>query len=949
MPRRSARPRSLTRAPVAPLPQAPARPAPIPPRTHTPLRGRGRECAALQRLVNGALAGRSGVLVLRGEPGVGKTALLEHVRERAVDCRVALAGGSESEMDLAFAGLHQLCGPMLHRLERLPAPQQDALAAAFGMRAGGAPDRLMVGLAVLGLLSDVAAQEPLICLLDKADSLDRESVQALAFAARRLAAESVAIVLAVREPLPELAGLPELVVEGLSDADARALLASVVSGPLDEPVRERVLSETRGNPLALLELTHGLTPAELAGGFGLPDALPVPGRLEESLLRRLERLPGETRRLLLVAAAEPIGESLLLWRAADRLGIGTDAAAPAEAEQLLSIGTRVRFHDPLVRSAIYRAAGPQERRIVHQALADVTDPTIDPDRCAWHRAKAAVVPDEDLAGELERSAGRAQERGGMAAAAAFLEQAATLTPDPECRARRALAGAQAKFAAGAPDATLALLAVAEAGPLDDLQRAQIERLRAQIAFTVARGSDAPARLLRAARRLEPRDIRVARATHLEALATASFLGRLGGDHGLLEAAEAARAAPPAPWPPRAVDLLLDGLTARFTDGYAAAAPTLKRALSAARHLNARDKRDILWTWVTCGTAIEMCDDETLHVLATRELELARDAGVLTELPTALCFRAASQLLAGEFSAAAATIEEGDAITEATGNMPMLDTAILLMAWRGDRARASDMIAASVAEATARGDGRAITTAEFATALLSNGLGRYEAALAAAQKACEHEELAVTCLVAPELIEAAVRCDRHEIAAAALEQLRERTRSSGTEWALGIEARCRALLSEGRQADALYREAIERLGHTRVAVQLARAHLLYGEWLRGERRTREARDQLRIAHEYFESMGAEAFATRAAAELAATGERQRGGTADTPDSLTAKQAQIARLASAGNSNQEIGAKLFLSPRTVEYHLNKVFRKLDISSRGQLEQVLPPDPRELLGAA
>jgi DNA-binding CsgD family transcriptional regulator len=529
----------------------------------------------------------------------------------------------------------------------------------------------------------------------------------------------------------------------------------------------------------------------------------------------------------------------------------------------------------------------------------------------------------------------------VAAAAAFLEQAAALTPDPGRRARRALAGAQAKFTAGAPDATLALLAVAEAGRLDDLQRARIERLRAQIAFTGTRGGDAPARLLRAARRLEPRDVRLARATHLEALATASFRGRLGGDRGLLEAAKAARAAPPTSWPPRAVDLLLDGLAVRFTDGYAAAAPTLKRALSAARREDARDNGDVLSMGETYRAAMEMWDDETLHVLAAREFELARDAGVVAALPIALCLRAASRMLAGDFAAAVAAIEEGHAIREATGNTPMPYTSMMLTAWQGDEARASDMIAGCVADATARGDGRAITSAEYATALLSNGLGRYEAALAAAQNACEHEELGVTCFVTPELIEAAVRCDRHEVAAAALEQLRERTRSSGTEWALGIEARSRALLSEGAQADALYREAIERLGHTRVDVHLARAHLLYGEWLRRERRPLEAREQLRIAHERFESMGAAAFATRAAAELAATGERRRRHPADTLESLTAKQAQIARLARAGNSNGQIGAQLYLSPRTVEYHLNKVFRKLDISSRGQLEQALPAD--------
>jgi DNA-binding CsgD family transcriptional regulator len=932
---------------TAPLPQTPARAAAPPGGAQTPLRGRRGEGAALERLVDGALAGRSGVLVLQGEPGVGKTALLEQVREHAAGCRVAGTRAIESEMELAFAGLHQLCGPMLDQLDRLPVPQQDALAAAFGMRAGGAPDRLMVGLSVLGLLAEAAAQQPLLCLVDEADWLDRESAQALAFAARRLRTDRVAIVFAVREPRPELAGLPELLVEGLPSADARDLLASVVTGPMDEPVRERILAETRGNPRALLELSQG-TPADLAGGFGLPDPVPASARVDERLLPRLERLPAETRRLLLVAAAEPIGEPLLLWRAADHLGIRMDAAAPAEAEQLLSVGARVRFRHPHMRSAIYWAAAAEDRRAVHAALADATDREIDPDRCAWHRAQAATGPDEELAAELERSAGRAQERGGVAAAAAFLAQATALTADPERRAGRALAGAQAKFTAGAPDATLALLAVAEAGPLDDLQRARIARLRAQAAFTITRGSDAPARLLSAAKRLEPRDVRLARATHLEALATASFLGRLGGDRGMLEAAQAAHAAPPAPWPPRAVDLLLDGLALRSTKGYAAAAPTLKRALRAACGEDAREPDGILWMWTTCRAAMELWDDETLHVLATREIELARDTGVLTELPIALSFHAASQLLDGEFAAAAAAIEEGRA-ADLTGNTPLSYASVLVSAWHGDEARTSDLIAASVADAEARGDGRAISAAEFATALLSNGLGRHDAALAAAQNAWEHQELVVTCFLALELVEAAVRCDRREVAAAALEQLREQTGASGTEWALGIEALCGALLSEGRQADALYRAAIEHLGQTRVAVHLARAHLLYGEWLRRERRQREAREQLRLAHERFESMGAEAFATRAATELAATGERRHPRIADTLDSLTAKQAHIARLARAGKSNQQIGAQVFLSPRTVEYHLSMVFRKLNISSRSQLEQALPADPVGMLSAA
>jgi DNA-binding CsgD family transcriptional regulator len=937
-------------AAIAVLPEAPVHPVALAPRAPSPsLRGRHGECATLDRLVDDALAGQSGVLVLRGEAGVGKTELLEHAYRRAAGCRVARAGAIESETELAFAGLHQLCGPMLDRLDQLPLPQRDALAGVFGMRAGGHPDRLIVGLSVLGLLTEVAAEEPLVCLVDEADSLDRESAQALAFAARRLGAEPVAIVLAVRERVPELAGLPELVVEGLRDADARALLASVVNGPLDERVRERILSETRGNPRALLELPRDLSPAALAGGFGLPDTVPLSDGLETRFLRQVESLPAETRRLLLVAAAEPIGEPLLLWRAASRLGIGTDAAAPAEIEQLLHVGARVRFSNPLVRSAVYRAAAPDERRTVHAALAAVTDPEIDPDRRAWHRAKAAVEADEELAAELERSSGRAQERGGVAAAAAFLEQAASLTPDPARRARRALAGAHAKLAAGAPDATLALLAVAEAGPLEHLQQARAERLRAQVAFTLTRGADAHALLLSAAERLARCDVRLARSTYLEAFATASYLGRLGGDDALVEAAEAARTAPPAPWPPRAVDLLLDGLALRFTDGYAAAAPTLKRALRAALREEPGEERDILSTWIRCRVAMELWDDETLHVLAAREIQLAREAGVLSELPIALCFRAASKLLAGEFASAATTLEEARAIPDTAANTPIPYTSILLTAWQGAEPRTSDAIAAAMADAGARGDGRAITAAHFATALHANAGGRHEAALAAAQQACEQEELAATNLVVPELIEAAARCGRHDVAAAALERLSAQARASGTDWALGIEARCRALLSEGRQADELYREAIERLGRTQVAVELVRAHLLYGEFLRRTGRLAEARGELRLAHERFETMGAEAFTARAAGELVATGERRRHRTAGPRDSLTAQQARIARLASAGNSNQEIGAQLFLSPRTVEYHLNKVFRKLNISSRVQLEHALPADAREVLGAA
>jgi len=546
------------------------------------LHDRCEEREALVRLLEGVRGGQSRVLVVSGEPGVGKTALLDSAISSASGFRVIRAVGVESEMELAFAALQQLCAPMLDRLDRLPAPQQDALGVAFGLRAGDAPDRFLVGLAVLSLLAEMAVDRPLVCVVDDAQWLDRASAQALAFVARRLLAESVVLLLATREPGDELEGLPRLVVEGLRNGDARALLGSVVRGPLDERVRERIVAETRGNPLALLELPRGLTLAELAGGFGLLDAPGLSGRIEESFRRRLAGLSAETQRLFLVAAADPVGDPLLVWRAADRLGIGVQAAA--ETEGLLAIGARVTFRHPLVRSSVYRAASPEERQAVHRALADATDPEIDPDRHAWHLAQATPGLDETVASELERSAGRAQARGGLAAAAAFLERASALTLEPSSRARRALAAAQAKHHAGAFDAALRLVGIAESGPLNDLQRAQVELLRGQIAFSLGRGSDAQPLLLKAAKRLEPLDRRLARETYLEALSAVFFPGLLASGESVLETAQAARVAPPPSQPPYASDLLLDGLAVLVTEGYAAGTPMLRSAVESVRSL-----------------------------------------------------------------------------------------------------------------------------------------------------------------------------------------------------------------------------------------------------------------------------------------------------------------------------------------------------------------------------
>ena len=904
--------------------------------------GRRQQCRVLDELLAEVRAGRSRVLLVRGEPGIGKTALLGYAAETAQDFRVARAEGVESEMELPFAALHQLCGPMLSQIGALPGPQRDALGVAFGLWPGSAPDRFLVGLAALGLLSEVATQQPLLCLVDDAQWLDQASARVLAFVARRLDAESVALLFGTRDPAGtgDLTGLPGLTLAGLADADARALLASALPGRLDERVRDRIIAESGGNPLALLELPGAVTTAELAGGFAVLGAEPLSGRIQDSFQQRIAPLPTATRRLLLLAAAEPTGDPALLWRAAGQLCIGTGAAAPAEAEGLLDFGARVTFRHPLIRSAIYRAAPPDERRQVHRALAGATDPQFDPDRRTWHLAQAAPGPDEDVAAELERSAGRAQARGGLAAAAAFMERSAALTLDPAHRAERALTAAQVTAHAGAFDAALRLLDTAEAGPLTELQRARADLLRGQVAFASSQGSDAPLLLLlKAAKRLEPLDVRLARETYLEALSAAVYATRFVTGRGLREAAEAARAAPAAPQPPSAPDLLLDGLALLITEGYAAATPTLKQALKAFSSEGISREEALRWLWLACPTAVRLWDDESWDQLSARQVQLARDAGALGVLPIALNQHAGLYLYQGHFTAAASLIEEAAAITEATGSQLPLYGPVALAAFRGREQQASGLIETSTKDLARRGEGVGPTLLQWATAVLDNGLGRYQDALVAAQRAAEDQyELVFSTWATVELIEAATRSGVPGHAAAALERLSDSARASGTDWALGTEACARAVLSGGQTTERLYREALGRLGRTRLRVPLARAHLLYGEWLRREGRRTDAREQLRTAHEMFATMGAEGFAERAGRELRATGERVRKRTTDPPAELTARETQIARLAGDGLSNPEIAARLFMSPRTVEYHLHKIFAKLAISSRNQLHAAL-----------
>jgi DNA-binding CsgD family transcriptional regulator len=900
------------------------------------LLGRQREVAVLERQLDTARDGHGAVLVVHGDPGVGKTALLQYAAEAAKGFRVVRTAGVEGEIELDYAVLQQLCSPLLRLIEHLPDPQRNALNVAFGRSSGRAPNAFLVGLATLGLLSEAAEQQPLLCLIDDAQWLDSTSAQALTFVARRLLAERIALTIATRDVGSGLAPFPQLRVDPLGRRDARALLESVLAGRIDESVLEQIIAETGGNPLALLELPRGLTPAQLAGGFGLPAAMPLSTGIERSFTRRLAQLPPDARRLLLLAAAEPVGDPALLWRAARQLEIPETAARAVELAGLLKLDGAVAFRHPLVRSAVYGAADADQRREAHRALAATTDPDLDPDRRAWHRAQAASVPDEEVAGELERSAARAQARGGFAAAAAFLERAATLTPEPIRRAQRALIAAQTKFRAGALDDALALLSSVEVDAIDELDRARVELLRAQIAFVSTRGSDAPAMLLAVARRLTPLSPTLASETHLEALSAALFAGRLAAPGA--RAIDVAMAAKDAPKPSvlRGPELLLEGLATFFTESYEASVPILRRAQDVFEISGMPVNEQLRWKWLVAISANHLWDDARWLAISERHVQISRETGALGELPLALSQRVFAHLFAGELTPAASLVDEIQAATEATGVILTPYGAVGLAALRGREPEAISLIEESRVDATRRGEGIGLSVLDWAQAVLYNGLGRYSEARAAATRIFEypHDLGGPINWGMVELIEAAVRAGTPELATDVSTRLADMAGASGTDWARGVAARSEALLADDQRAEELYIEAVERLSRTRMAVDLARTHLLYGEWLRRQRRRTDARSQLRLAHGLFSEFGMEAFAERARVELEATGEHPRSRTTDTLGQLTPQEAQISRLVAQGHTNREIAAQLFISPSTVEYHLRKAFRKLGVKSRTQL---------------
>jgi DNA-binding CsgD family transcriptional regulator len=661
-------------------------------------------------------------------------------------------------------------------------------------------------------------------------------------------------------------------------------------------------------------------------------------QIEQGFLRRVQSLPAETQRLLVIAAAEPVGDVTLLRRAAERLGIAVDAAAAhAEASGLITLGTWVRFRHPLVRAAAYRAASVDDRREVHKALADATDDQRDPDRRAWHLARATAGPDEMVAAELERSAERAQARGGVAAAAAFLDRSAELTPDPVRRGARALAAAQAKYQAGAFGAAQELADAAELSPLDELRAAQSTLLRGQIMSASKSASAGLPLLLNAAKRLEPLDAGLARETYRDAIYAALTAGRLEKG-GVLDVARAVLSAPPSAEPTRD-DLLLDGVARVTREGYAVGAPMVLQALTAFRTDEVSREKGLGWLPLACRMAHSTWDFESWSVLSARLVDLARESGALSVLPSALLLRLSNRVFAGDLTSADSLVVEASAIGEATGSSFFAHYgALVVEPWKGRESATNQAIEAVTQDLLLQGEGKVVTATQWAAAVLYNGLGRYEEAYVAAKRGCENpQELGLSLQSTVELIEASVRLGRPAHAAEAVRRISDMAQASGSDWALGTSAGVRALVSEGQVADALYREAIERLSNTEVRMETARVRLLYGEWLRRENRRVDARAQLGTAYEMLSHIGAAAFAERARRELQATGAKVRKRTAATHAALTPQEEQIARLAGDGLTNPEIGAQLFISPHTVEWHLRKVFSKLGIASRKEIRTV------------
>jgi DNA-binding CsgD family transcriptional regulator len=905
---------------------------------------RSQEFGFLTGLLAQAAEGTSAAVVVRGEPGIGKTALLDAVAGDAVTqgMTVARVIGVEAEAPLGYAALHRLLLRFSGLAEQLPAPQRDALRSTFGLVAGPPPDRFLVALAVLTLLADAASQAPLLCVVDDAQWLDAESAVVLGFVARRLQAEGIVMVFAARElsqVAPALQGLPEVIIGALDAGDATALLAMIATAKLNPDVQAQLITEGGGNPLALVELAAELTPAQLAGTAALPDPLPAAGSLQQMFSRRLARLSPGARLLLAVAAAEPTAADTILWRAAERLGVDADLAA-AEVSGLAEFDTGVTFRHPLVRSVAYHSVPAVRRRLIHRTLAEMSDADVEPDRVAWHLAMAATGPDEELAARLAAVAGRAMDRGGYAARTAFLARAAELSADPQQRAGRLLAAAEAALTAGHPVQARALLDQAESGATGDQQLATALRLAGQVSFAAGRPGDAARQLLTATRQLMPVDTRLGRRTLLAALVAASLAGRTELNEVLAFAMGVAESPVDLQDPSSIADCLLLGFLRRLSGAPEQAVPLLRAALG---HLRDSATPGAIRTStpliVSAIAGSELLDEKINYDVTNMYVQYARRAGALMVLPAALTILAGILMHRGRFDEAQQACAEGRALGEATGVPGSPDAASFielgLLCWRGREQEARDLAAKTAAEAQQleKNTRQSRFAPPHDLAVLELSLGRYRQAYDHTVPAFRDDRLGLGTRILPDLIEAAVRCDELLVAREALSRLEARARASGASWGLGRLACCQALLA-GDAAEPLYRQAVDYLERTAILPEIARTHLLYGEWLRRQRRRRDARLQLRTAYDMFTQIGADAFAARARAELAATGERPRQRSVETTQELTPQEVQVVRLVIQGGTNRDVAAELFLSPATVDYHLRKVYQKLQVTSRTQL---------------
>ncbi|MFF4726332.1 AAA family ATPase [Streptomyces mirabilis] len=894
-----------------------------------PFIGRREEQRVLTELLDGVRDGHSGTLVLAGEPGTGKTSLLDRAAASGPDVQVVRIFGVESEMVLGFAALHRLLRPWLTEIDALPTPQRDALRTAFGGLAAVPADRYLVGMAVLTLLAEAAVAQPMLCIVDDAHWLDRASVEVLAFVARRLHAEAIGLIFATRpHGLAVFDGLPALTVQGMPGDDAGSLLAASIAGRLDGAVAAKLVDGTGGNPLALVELAGTLTAEQLTGTAPLPRSLPVGTLLESHYRRQIEQFPAETRALLLLVSAAPTEEPTRLWRAAAQLGVAADRADPALSAGVLT--DSLDFRHPLIRSAVYRGADAADRRRVHAALAAVCDPVLDLDRHAWHRAEATIGLDEEVAAELERASENARIRGGYAEQAAFLSRAADLSPDPQDQAARLVAAARAHLALGEPRAARALLDRAERGLVDPVPRALARQARATAQIYSGRFTDVPTILLEAAESIADREPSLARKMMFEALQAIVFSDDRATTLTLRDLAREVLASPAAETPaPTYTDLFLTGYATRTAVGYRAAVPLMRAALATLDTAENLAEECLPLAVISAFTAEDVWDDKVGRRAWQRLEAHDRANGALGTLRTTLMVGATWEMRAGRFAAASARHDELAELSDVLRQAHPKIQQVELLAWSGREAEA---------RAAATADVGFDDVINNSLAILEIGLGRYAEALVGLLPSFERDMPGVANRSLHDIVEAGVRSGDHEAAKAALARMQERVPVSGTPWGLGLLARCRALMADDEQAEELYRESADLLARTQITVELARTHLVYGEWLRRRRRRSDARAQLRKAYEMFTSMGATAFAERARTELTATGERPRGRDEQVTHGLTAQEKQVARLAAAGATNDEIAARLFLSTSTIEYHLTKIFRKLAITSRRKLAGAL-----------